>query len=139
MRRNLPPTQRMARFQAIRAEVAGLSSLHTVVKALVPGMARIAERDLVLRTRVDLARTALALERCRLATGALPATLDALVPQYLQEVPLDPFDGHPVRYRLQTPGYILYGVDTDAQDNGGREQPGEDPNAPGDLCFIVTR
>lgn len=30
--------------------------------------------------------------------GALPATLDQLVPEYLPAVPLDPFDGKPLRY-----------------------------------------
>ena len=135
----LPHTQRMARFHGIRKEVEDLSVLHAVVKALVPGMDRIAERDLEFRTHLDLARVALAVERYRLATGALPAALDALVPQYLKEVPLDPFDGHPIRYTRQTSGYVLYGVDTDGQDNGGREQTEEDREVPCDLCFIVTR
>jgi hypothetical protein len=135
----LPGAQRLVRFQEIRQEVEDLSVLHTVVKALVPGMSRIAERDLVSRTRLDLARAALAVERYRLATGALPATLDALVPQYLKEVPLDPFDGRPIRYALQPSGYALYSVDTDGRDNAGREQTGKDGGAPCDLCFIVTR
>ncbi|MCU0918424.1 MAG: type II secretion system protein GspG [Planctomycetes bacterium] len=135
----LPGAQRMARFHGIRRDVRGLSGLHAAVKAMVPGMGGIAEHDLVSRTHLDLARSALALERYRLANGAPPSALGALVPQYLDAVPLDPFDGHPIRYRLRPSGYILYSADTDGQDNGGLEQPGEDPNAPGDLCFIVTR
>ena len=135
----LPGTRRMARFHEIRQEVEGLSALHTVVKALVPMMGRIAERDLVFRTRLDLARTALAVERYRLASRTLPATLDVLVPQYLKEVPLDPFDGRPIRYTLPTSGYVLYSVDTDGQDNGGCEQAEDESTAPCDLCFIVTR
>jgi hypothetical protein len=135
----LPRARRMARFHEIRKEVRDLSVLHAVVKTFVPGMARIAELDLVFQTRLDLARAALAVERHRLATGALPVALDALVPQYLKEVPLDPFDGRPIRYTRQTSGYVLYSVDTDGQDNAGREQTEEDREAPSDLCFIVTR
>jgi hypothetical protein len=33
-------------------------------------------------------------------TGAMPETLDALVPAYLPDVPADPFDNQPFRYRV---------------------------------------
>ena len=135
----LPRTQRMARFHGIRQEVEALSVLHAVVKTLVPRMDWIAERDLECRTHLDLAGAALAVERYRLATGSLPVALAALAPQYLKEVPLDPFDGRPIRYTRQTPGYVLYSVGTDGQDNAGREQTEEDGEVPCDLCFIVTR
>ncbi len=35
-------------------------------------------------------------ERYRLATGDFPETLDQLVPDYLEELPPDPFDGEPL-------------------------------------------
>jgi hypothetical protein len=44
-------------------------------------------------TRVDLLRMAVALERYRLANEKYPESLDALVPQFLEEVPLEPFTG----------------------------------------------
>ena len=62
-------------------------------------MDRVAALDLRFRAHLDLARTALAIERYRLATGAVPSELDELVPEHLQEMPLDPFDGRPIRYR----------------------------------------
>ena len=42
----------------------------------------------------------LALRLHRADVGALPTTLDALVPKYLPAVPLDPYDDQPFRYRL---------------------------------------
>lgn len=135
----LPAPQRPARFRAIRKEVEDLSVLHPVVKTLVPGVSPIAERDLIFRTRLDLARAALAVEQYRLATGALPIALEALVPQYLKEVPLDPFDGRAIRYTRETPGYVLYSVGADGQDHGGREETEASGQMPCDLCFIVTR
>jgi hypothetical protein len=46
------------------------------------------------------AQAAVAIERWRLAhPGRLPDTLSELVPTYLTTVPLDPFDGQPVRYK----------------------------------------
>ena len=47
--------------------------------------------------KVRLARTAVAIERYRQAEGKPPAYLVDLVPQYLPAVPVDPFNGKPVR------------------------------------------
>ena len=47
-----------------------------------------------------MARTALAIQRYRLATGRLPASLEELVPRYIKDVPIDPFDGRPSREGL---------------------------------------
>jgi hypothetical protein len=135
----LPETQRLARFRQIRREVESLSDLHTIIKGSVPVMSPIVELDLMFRARLRLVRTALALERYRLTTGKLPPGLEALVPQYLEQAPIDPFDGQAIRYRRTTPGCILYSVDRDGQDNGGREHNGNNASAPYDLCFIVTR
>jgi len=49
--------------------------------------------------------------------GRLPDTLDALVPAYLDAVPVDPFDGKPMRYDPQK--RILYSVGEDGVDGGG--------------------
>ena len=63
---------------------------------------------------------ALAVERFRAAHGgALPASLAALVPAYLREVPLDPFTGRPIVYTSSPSGYAVYSLDTDMKDDGG--------------------
>jgi len=135
----LPADQRVARFAAIEKEVKDLSFLHVMVKIAAPALSRVAALDLRMRAHLDLARTALALERYRLATGKLPEDLNALVPQYLAQVPIDPFDGRPLRYRRTDPGYLLYNVAEDGQDNGGLERDQTNRGAPYDWCFIVTR
>jgi hypothetical protein len=134
-----PPTECLKRFREIDDEIQQLSLLHALTKITMPAMTRVAELDLRLRAHLDLARTALAIERYRLATGNVPDKLEELVPQYLEQVPLDPFDGRPIRYRPTQPGYLLYSVDTDGRDNGGRERNEKDRDAPFDWCFIVTR
>ncbi len=52
--------------------------------------------------------------------GAPPAQLGGLVPQYLSEVPDDPFSGRPLVYRTDSPGYVLYSVGQNRTDDDGR-------------------
>ena len=67
------------------------------------------------------AQAAVALERWRLAhPGRLPDTLAELVPAYLTAVPLDPYDGQPVRYQKLPVGYVVYSVGTGWTDQGER-------------------
>ncbi len=135
----LPPGERLKRFRQMDNEIQQLSFLHMMIKMVTPALTRVAELDLRLQAHLDLARAALAVERYRLATGKVPEKLEELVPQYLEQVPIDPFDNQPIRYQRTQPGYLLYSVDTDGQDNGGRERSEKDRGAPFDWCFIVTR
>jgi len=48
-----------------------------------------------------------------------PESLSVLVPQYLPAVPKDPFDGKPLRYRLDSNGFRIWSIGTDLKDNGG--------------------
>jgi hypothetical protein len=51
--------------------------------------------------------------------GKLPATLDALCPQFLPNVPLDPFSGRPLRYSITKEGWMVWSVGSDLKDDGG--------------------
>ena len=78
-------------------------------------------RDLALM-RCDIVRTLIAIHRARAASGSWPASLESLVPQYLANVPLDAFDGAPLRYRPATGENdlpLLYSVGVDGVDQGG--------------------
>jgi len=69
---------------------------------------------------VDLARTAIALERYRLAHGEFPEALDALAPQFIAQVPHDVIGGGPLKYRRTTDGqFVLYSVGWNETDDGG--------------------
>lgn len=66
------------------------------------------------------ATAALAAERYRLAEGNWPDRLDALVPRYLAAVPIDPFDGQPLRLRRLDDGLVIYSVGPDRADDAGK-------------------
>jgi len=65
------------------------------------------------------ALAAIAAERYRLAKKDWPADLAALVPEYLADIPKDPFNGQPLRYRRLTNGVSIYAVGLDGVDNQG--------------------
>jgi hypothetical protein len=52
--------------------------------------------------------------------GKLPETLGELVPKYLPAVPLDPFDGKPIRYRVSA-GEVIYGREREPDGTPGRD------------------
>jgi len=134
-----PPTERLAGFREAAGKVEDLSVLHVMIKMLAPAMGRVAELSLRSQAGVDLARTALAIERYRLATGKVPERLEGLAPQYIKAVPIDPFDGQPIRYRRTEPGYRLYSILADGQDNDGKDKAEVNRGDPYDRPFIVTR
>ena len=51
--------------------------------------------------------------------SAYPVELQALVPKYLDKVPLDPFTQKPLVYKRQGEGYILYSVSANMHDDDG--------------------
>lgn len=61
----------------------------------------------------------MALLRYKQSHGAFPPTLGALDLKGLD----DPFLGHPLHYRVEPEGFILYSVGTDQKDNGGVPKP----------------
>jgi hypothetical protein len=75
--------------------------------------------------------------------GSYPETLEKLVPEYLEQVPLDLFAGDALRYQASGQDYLLYSVGPNREDEEGRtydsEPPGDDivirtapPQAPAD-------
>ena len=56
--------------------------------------------------------------------GEKPASLDELVPRFLDATPIDPWDGKPLRYSAHTNGLlVLYSVGENGRDEGGDGSP----------------
>jgi hypothetical protein len=70
---------------------------------------------------------AIAVERHRLRHGDWPASTAELVPAFLPELPLDPFDGKPLHLKRLTDGVVIYSVGVNCTDDGGqiRYLPGQ--------------
>ena len=64
--------------------------------------------------------TAIALKRFQLQHGNWPETIAELAPAFLSAIPVDPFDGQPLRYHPNGDGtFLLYSVGADGVDDGG--------------------
>lgn len=103
----------------IEQQVGQLRMYQPLTSTLMPSFSRAFDLNTRLEAQSRAARTGLAAERYRLDTGRFPPSLEALTPRYLQQVPLDPFDDQPLRYKLDEPGVVIYSVGEDLKDDGG--------------------
>ncbi len=61
----------------------------------------------------------LACERFRLKHERWPKTLAEIPKELLETIPLDPFDGQPLRYKRLLDGIVVYSIGTNREDEGG--------------------
>src|ERR1017187_3346263 len=95
------------------------SDLRTILSASVLTISPVLDRVMKAETTKQLTVTAIALKRYQLRNGNYPPSLPALVPEFLAEVPRDPVDGKPLRYRLDGKTFLLYSVGENGKDDGG--------------------
>lgn len=99
---------------------------HPVLAITMPASNIAAERAEHARLHRDAATAAIALELHRRRSGSYPESLSALVPLLLPRLPVDPFDGQPIRYRIRDDGRpMLYVLGANRKDDGGTPPPDE--------------
>jgi hypothetical protein len=105
---------------ALAAETKQVTPYNVLERMLMPALTAAIKKFAYAQATVDLAHTAVALERYRLAHGNFPATLDALAPQFIAQVPHDVIGGQPLKYSRTADGqFILYSVGWNETDDGG--------------------
>ena len=105
---------------AVSAEVKSASPFNMLEKLFLPALGNAARKFAWGQASVDLARTAIALERYRLAHGEFPESQDGLAPQFIAKVPHDVIGGQPLKYRREADGrFVLYSVGWNEMDDGG--------------------
>ncbi len=109
---------------------------------LLPALDSALERAAQCAGRLRMAQAALAVERYRLANrNALPESFAQLAPQFLAEVPADPFDGQPLRYKkLPSAGFVVEGAGKDGNEEIVAPKPaGASRDAGYEPAFVVAR
>jgi hypothetical protein len=133
------------RFQAREAwnqvEQDSRKGYYLLSGILLPSLPRTIARDCENRARARVIQAVFAIERFRLASeGKLPPNVAALVPQFSPTVPMDPFDGQPLRLRPTPSGYVVYSIGSDAQDDSGAVRTNKkSQGATGDIALLVGR
>lgn len=138
----LPPPKRSAALQTVEDRVESLPLWrYPISRLLLPSLTRAAVIHNRTSAQLRLGSVAVAVERYRLAEGHLPDDLGVLVSDYLPAIPLDPFDGKPLRYVPDSPGYLLYSIGEDGVDNTGQryDATGEPFQPDTDIVLEVRR
>jgi hypothetical protein len=99
------------------------------VFSVVTSLAKKSQADVQLQAT----RTILALRAYQLTNGKLPSDLNALVPEYLDSVPVDDFDGQPLRYSPDRK--IVYSVGQNLKDDGGNDSRPGPSKRPLDIVY----
>lgn len=107
-----------------------------LTRLLLPSLQAFTEATSRNEAQRDATRVAIAIERFYLRYGQLPTSLDDLVPTFLESLLEDPFDGAPLRFRLDAEHYLVYSVGTNGADDGGTSEPA---NQPPDIVVRVRR
>lgn len=104
-----PPQEAAALVAQIVSDLNALGPLCPLTKLLTPAFE--AEMNATMRAAASrqIVLLAIALERFRRAHGRPPASLDELVPELLDAVPLDAATQQPIGYRTEgADGYVVY-------------------------------
>jgi hypothetical protein len=96
------------------------ASRNPIIEAFTPALVRIHQAECRGQANLRAALVALACERYRLRHKCWPSTLDNLVKEKLLEaLPVDPMDGHPLRYRRSKEHIVIYSIGLDVVDHEG--------------------
>lgn len=92
-----------------------------LIDLIWPAMDTAARQSQLAAQQRDGARLGIAIELFRIANGRYPAALSELQPEHIESLPLDVYDGAPIKYTLTVEGKpLLYSIGNDRADNGGR-------------------
>jgi hypothetical protein len=119
--KTISPAKVHAAGDALGKEIRHRTPENILETLFIPNWHNAAEKFAYAQSSANLARTAIALERFRLAHGDYPESLDALAPQFMEKVPHDVIGGGPLHYRRTSDGqFVLYSVGWNETDDGGK-------------------
>jgi len=137
----LPFDERLAKFHSIQDRWEYLNDMDEdsfLGVGFLKGNASLVIKQAALISLLRAERAALAVELYRIENGKFPESLGDLVPQYMAELPQDPFNkGQPLRYksftltrrvgsgvedmRIEEDAYAVYGCAANGKDYGDKD------------------
>ena len=95
---------------------------YPITRLVTPGLTGFFNALNRAKAQQNNARAAIAIQRYRRAHGELPETRERLVPDFLERVPEDPFDGAPLRYLRADSASKIYSIGQDLIDQQGEAE-----------------
>jgi hypothetical protein len=86
----------------------------------LPNAVTVLFKRATLNAMFETARVGIACKIYKNMYGDFPEDLAELSPEILEEVPVDPFTGHPFIYKKQNFGIIVYSIGSNLKDDGGK-------------------
>ena len=127
---------RAAAKQVEEAFNSPLGRLRIISRMVLPALQKAFEKETRILAQSQAAQTAVAIERYRLAHhDALPESLAALTPAFLERVPSDPFDGQPLEFERLPKGYRVTCPGATLDANNPKDKKGN----PKPVGFTVAR
>ena len=114
------PDKCAAALAVVNDEAESSSPYKHLVALGVPNIFKCTQTTAERQSQLREAALACALERCRRARGEYPATLAALVPQFIASLPTDLMTDEGLKYQRTDDGrFQLYSVGWNLKDDGG--------------------
>lgn len=114
-----PEARSIEHCMTIETRVSKLAWYGIMSRMFIPSLSRAVAIWVRQTASARTLRSALACERYRLATGQWPENLADLIPDYLDALPTDPFDGQPIRFERIEQGIKVWTIGEDMMDDGG--------------------
>jgi hypothetical protein len=118
----LKDVERTEAYAALEQKVRDSASTNLLIRMIMPASAKVAEATHRSQALLRCAAAGVAAERYRLShDNKWPRGLEDLVKAgLLKEIPRDPYDGKPLRFKRTAGGVLIYSIGPDKIDNGGK-------------------
>lgn len=138
----LPYSAQLKEIEKIEKETEMFSFVYPLPKMHLSSVIKSATRFQMDIAQIRTAATALAVERYRLKYKSLPDSLEQIAPEFIESIPVDPFDGKPLKYRKDGASFYVYSIGHNLTDDGGdpaKSKSGTKAIYGEDIVFFIER
>ena len=115
-----PYYAQLAFHENYRRMIEAVPERKWLLKIFLPNFQTAFLKEAALESVMLTMQTGLACKLYKNKTGRYPENLEALRPEYLFEIPIDPFTGKPLVYKIENGELLIYSLGSNGKDDGGR-------------------
>lgn len=127
---SLPVDQQISALDAMQTKLGPIPEYAVMCRAFCPSLSYFFVLNALQTAQTRTLDAIIACEAFRLKNNRWPENLDELAPEFLEAVPIDPFDGKPLRFAIKPNGVQVWSIGKNRLDLDGDLGPnGLTPNA----------